>query len=82
MTPATFWIPTRAHRDALRVGDLAKLVFVPAFNLPAERMWVEVRRVVDGRYHGILRNTPVIVGLARGSELEFGPEHIADWERP
>ena len=81
---ASFEIPGRAKREALRVGDLAKLVFVDLQihdGASGERMWVEIVRVVAGRYRGRLRNAPVVIdGLEEGALVDFGPEHVADWE--
>jgi hypothetical protein len=77
---ATFKIPSRSVREKLCVGDLVKLVFVtPAGE--GERMWVEIGHAESGRYSGRLRNTPVrIRDLGESAFVEFGPEHVADWE--
>jgi Uncharacterized protein conserved in bacteria (DUF2314) len=83
-SPGTFQIPARFKRAALRVGDLAKLVFVfPAMSGPpnGERMWVQIELVEGGRYRGRLRNNPVFFqDLKANDPIEFGPEHVADWE--
>lgn len=77
---ATFKIPLRSVREKLCIGDLVKLVFVTPSG-EGERMWVEIGHVQDGRYSGRLRNTPVqIRDLDEGASIEFGPEHVADWE--
>lgn len=77
---SSFKIPSRSEREDLRVGDLAKLVFV-VDGAGGERMWVEVTAVAAGRYRGILRNVPVTIpGIAEGDTVEFGPEHVADWD--
>lgn len=55
-----------------------------------ERMWVEIVKVEHGasdgvrrvRYTGVLRSHPVVVDAERGQEVEFGPEHVADFDRP
>lgn len=81
--PDTFPIPTRAERDALRTGDMVKLVFVvdpPPTNGPnAERMWVEVRTAhADGSYDGWLTNKPVVISSLEPSTLvAFEPRHVA-----
>ncbi len=87
-----FRISDRFHRDNMRVGYQCKLVFevVVAESAPrqpgAERMWVEIRRIelatayTPLRYVGVLMNQPVHVRIGRGTEVTFGPEHIADWE--
>ena len=86
--PDTFAIPPLAEREALRPGDLAKLVFLddePGRGPGGERMWVEIDDVtirMDIAYGGVLRNSPVVVaGLSFGDRVRFGPEHIADFER-
>jgi uncharacterized protein YegJ (DUF2314 family) len=80
---ASFRIPPRAEREALRVGDFAKLVFIdPAEEAAAsgERMWIEIVAVQAGRYRGRLRNVPVLIrDLKEDDPIEFGPEHVADW---
>lgn len=58
----------------------------------AERMWVEITAVMHAdrfpkpgdrpRYRGILNSRPVVVDATQGQEIEFGPEHIADFSRP
>lgn len=81
--PDTFPIPTRAERDALRTGDMVKLVFVldppPASGPNAERMWVEVRTALDdGTFDGWLTNQPVVIGTLEPSALvAFEARHVA-----
>lgn len=78
----SFRIPPRPEREALSMGDLAKLVFVdPRQDSPGgERMWVEIVTVGDGCYQGKLRNVPVLISdLEEGALVAFGPEHVADW---
>ena len=81
---ASFKIPARSTRSTLRVGDLAKLVFVfPSTSGPpnGERMWVKIERVEDGRYRGRLWNMPVLIqDLKADDPIAFGPEHVADWD--
>ena len=87
-SPRTFFIPSRSERENLRPGDLVKLVFEivdPQLPEPgAERMWVEVTGVEDGRYIGALNNVPsTITTISLGDRVDFGPEHIistlGDW---
>lgn len=84
--PRTFFIPTRAEREALGPGDVAKLVFElvePTDEMPAaERMWVQVVEATGGRYVGVLDNEPAaLTSVAAGSRIEFGPEHVVSlWE--
>lgn len=81
--PDTFPIPSTAERDALRTGDMVKLVFVldppPTSGPNAERMWVEVSTAQeDGTYEGWLTNRPVVVtSLEPSAMIAFGPRHVA-----
>jgi hypothetical protein len=80
--PVTFSIPRSDQRVSLQVGDLVKLIFTadppsPA-GLTAERMWVAVHDVSDGRFVGLLDNQPsFIADLKPGDAVHFGPEHVA-----
>jgi uncharacterized protein YegJ (DUF2314 family) len=78
--PDSFSIPRSDVRSSLQTGTLVKLLFgfgdedVPS----AERMWVEILDVHDGRYVGRLENEPqAISDLRLGARIEFGPEHVA-----
>lgn len=81
--PDTFPIPTEEERQALRTGDMVKLVFVldppPESGPNAERMWLEVRNASDdGSYDGWLTNQPVVVTALEPSALvAFEPRHVA-----
>lgn len=81
--PDTFPIPSRAEREALRTGDMVKLVFVldppPASGPNAERMWVEVRTAgTDGTFDGWLTNQPVVItSLAPSALVAFEARHVA-----
>jgi len=81
--PDDFPIPSAAERQALRPGDMVKLVFVldppPPSGPNAERMWVEVRgAAADGTVEGWLTNQPlVITALAPGNVVAFEPRHVA-----
>lgn len=78
--PNTFEIPPRSERETLLPGDMAKVVLV--VDGMADRMWVEVTTTDPNAglpYEGPLRNhVPDEPALARGSIIEFGPEHIID----
>jgi hypothetical protein len=81
-SPITFSIPRSDQRASLQVGALVKLIFEAdppsATGLTAERMWVEMREVRDGRFVGALDNEPsFIVDLEPGDAVHFGPEHVA-----
>jgi uncharacterized protein YegJ (DUF2314 family) len=79
---ASFKIPPRTKREALCVGEFAKLVFVDLPDL-GERMWVEIVATEGGRYRGRLRNSPVVIrDLEENDLIEFGPEHVANWADP
>jgi hypothetical protein len=85
--PTTFWIPPLADRQALRRGDLAKLIFRIAVDdeaepVSVERMWVIVRERVPGGYIGMLDNEPDAIAengeFWVGAELPFEYRHIID----
>jgi hypothetical protein len=91
--PDTFWIPARDQRERLQSGDGAKLLFQiqsaagsTGVERGVERLWVIVRRRVDGGYVGVLDSTPASTdaasSLARGCDVGFAPEHIADISAP
>lgn len=76
-SPETFWIPPRALRERVQVGDVAKLIFEEQGS--GERMWVEVLDILEGpRFRGRLLSQAAVVSVTRGSIVEFGPENIAD----
>jgi hypothetical protein len=81
--PDTFPIPTSEERQALRAGDMVKLVFVldppPQSGPNAERMWVEVRSALpDNSYEGWLTNRPkVITSLEPSAVIAFSASHVA-----
>ena len=81
--PDTFHIPSRIQREALFVGDAAKCVFVPTDGPGGERMWLRILKPISqGKYYGELLNEPVaIAGLKKGDKIEFGPEHISDFQK-
>lgn len=91
---AEFEIPSRAIRESLAVGDMAKLIFLAedgpehvvvrgeSTRATSERMWVRVTaRLVTGRYGGTLSNKPSFLPLTFGDSVTFGPEHIIDVKR-
>ena len=81
--PDTFPIPSLTEREALRTGDMVKLVFVldppPTEGPNAERMWIEVRNAhADGTYDGWLTNQPVVITALEPSALvAFEARHVA-----
>lgn len=72
--------------------ELAEVALLPESlrtNPSGERMWVEITLVRHAMrpgevvgYTGLLRSDPVVVDAKRGDEVDFGPEHVADFERP
>ena len=90
--PDSFVIPPRAERENLKPGDGAKLLFDietreggRVTDRGVDRMWVIVKRRVEGRYVGILENDPGTADGLRlhpGMELLFGPEHVAEIGHP
>ncbi len=79
--PRSFFIPDRDEREALRPGDIAKVVFQvgdqSVDGIGGERMWVEVTDRARGGYVGRLTNEPVVVtDLSRGARIEFEPRHV------
>lgn len=80
--PDTFHIQSRSRREALMVGDSAKLIFEEK-GVGTERMWLRILAPVsDGRYYGELANQPVMIsGILPGDRIEFGPEHVAETQK-
>lgn len=83
--PATFQIPDLEAREALRPGDLAKLIFRISVDdasepVAVERMWVLVRERQGARYFGRLDNDPECIEpneeLWSGVEVPFSARHV------
>jgi hypothetical protein len=81
LAPRTFSIPRRQVREALSVGDFAKLMFVvepPNAGIEVERMWVEIVEVTTSGYVGRLDNDPrYLQGLRCDDHLAFQAQHVA-----
>jgi hypothetical protein len=88
-SPDSFWIPDRASREALVVGQLAQLLFQiqgeddeghPELNV--ERMWVEIDGRIGDLYVGTLRNQPATIEAGQcldfKSRVAFRAEHVID----
>lgn len=78
-SPRSYFIPTRARREALRPGELVKLEFQYGPHADregeghVERMWVEVHDAT----HGALRNQPFrLAELELGDRVDFEPQHV------
>lgn len=81
--PYTFFLPHPWLINAVRVGDLVKLGFVydpPGEKYEAERMWVDVQGIVEGRYSGQLVNQPdePKTDLEYSDKVTFTRENILD----
>jgi hypothetical protein len=79
----TFYKPSRFITDQLKVGNLVKLTFqfisTNAEHPSAERMWVQISEISDGKFRGLLDNHPFyILELYAGDEIEFEHKHIID----
>ena len=80
--PRHFLIPSQEEIDQLKIGDQVRLIFVLDTVMEngcrAERMWVELTEIHDGKFKGRLTNQPVyITSIQLGDELDFAQEHIA-----
>ena len=82
--PESFWIPEKAARESLKVGDLVKLIFSMeetkgSNDISVERMWVEITAEYPNYYVGKLDNDPsgsdcVICGQL----VTFQSSHVID----
>ena len=80
--PRHFLIPSQEEINQLKLGDQVRLIFVLDTVLEngcrAERMWVELTEIHDGKFKGRLTNQPAyITSIQLGDELHFVQEHIA-----
>ena len=69
-------IPSQEEINQLKLGDQVRLIFVLDTVLEngcrAERMWVELTEIRDGKFKGRLTNQPAyITSIQLGDELEF-----------
>lgn len=81
--PYTFFIPTRAEREAIVPGVLVKLVFEYLWDsrkLNGERMWVRVTHVDGAEMTGLLDNRPYEEGLEEGMVVNFSPANAVEIE--
>ena len=91
-SPDTFEIPSLTDRAALQPGDGVQLLFDietredgRVIDRGVDRMWVIVRSRRGGGYVGILDSDPGDAEgllLRSGSEVHFGPEHVASIDHP
>lgn len=80
--PRHFLIPSQEEINQLKLGDQVRLIFVLDTVLEngcrAERMWVELTEIRDGKFKGRLTNQPAyITSIQLGDELDFARERIA-----
>ena len=85
--PRHFLIPSQEEINQLKMGDQVRLIFVLDTVLEngcrAERMWVELTEICDGKFKGRLTNQPAyITSIQLGDELDFAREHIASLMLP
>jgi hypothetical protein len=90
--PQTFQIPSRGARESLAPGDGVRLLFDietrnggRVIDRGVDRMWVIVKLRREERYVGILDSDPGFaegLNLRAGDAIAFGPEHVADIDRP
>lgn len=81
--PYTFYKPSGQVVSQLKAGNQAKLIFMfesdDAEAPRAERMWVEITDVNDGRFSGYLDNYPAYIkDLKHKDPIEFSECHIID----
>jgi hypothetical protein len=76
--PKTFNLPRPDDIAGIRVGGLAKLIFLPADGVAGkgERMWVQVTDINAFAYTGTLSNHPVILPMRHGDEVKFAAHNI------
>jgi hypothetical protein len=90
--PDMFEVPSWEARTCLLPGDGVKLLFDietredgRVVDRGVDRMWVIVRSRREGRYVGVLDSEPGLaegILLHAGDEIVFGPEHVAEIDRP
>ncbi len=81
--PYTFYKPSSEVVSQLKAGNQAKLIFQFESDDPeaprAERMWVEITDVKDGKFSGCLDNDPAhIKDLKHKDPVEFSECHVID----
>lgn len=72
----TFQIPSLQERKNLKIGNSVKLIFLNSDEeLPAERMWVIITKIILNGYEGTLDNNP-----AFNNELKYNDVIIFKYE--
>ena len=81
--PYTFYKPSPEVISQLKPGNQAKVIFRfesdDPTNPEAERMWVEITEVKNGKFYGCLDNIPVYIeDLKLNDPVEFEARHIIE----
>lgn len=80
--PDTFWLPAEEIRQALQIGQLAKIGLEIAHT--GERFWVILTRVERGenvpRYWGRVDNDLRVFFDEPDYEIAFGPHNVLDFD--
>jgi uncharacterized protein YegJ (DUF2314 family) len=77
--PEMFEIPSEAEREALKPGQLVKLIFRIEVDgeVHVERMWVQIEQAFPEYYVGTLDNKPYCTDeIAHGTRIEFHADHV------
>lgn len=77
--PDSFEIPAASEREALKPGQLVKLMFRIDVDgeVHVERMWVVVEEVRPEFYVGVLDNDPYCTADIRsGQKVQFHADHV------
>lgn len=84
--PSTFHIPDAEDITRLKVGDLAKIVFLydekvhtpHGVPVSSERMWIKITEINNGEFKGELDNEPNNKKLSLGMDIKFETKHICN----
>lgn len=81
-SPYTFWLPPAEHLEALRPGDLVKVIVRPHpcdRTFDAERMWFSVQKIEGDDIFATLVNVPTdMPQLKVGAELRLHKAQVVD----
>ena len=80
--PRTFLVPSLDELKSLKAGTLVNIIFVFEKELKngcnAERIWVEITDIQDGKFRGVLDNDPYFLkSIKRGDKITFETSNIA-----
>ncbi|MFX1236235.1 MAG: DUF2314 domain-containing protein [Promethearchaeota archaeon] len=67
----------------MKEGDLVKLRFKLPDGCNGERMWIEITKIFNNSFMGVLDNDPLEdFGLKHNDKISFESRHIIDiWKR-